>query len=136
MILLNLLTKSPSSSIIPSLLINLYIAPSFVCQHIYCLYLGSSFITNFTIFDHSHLNYRSPQIISWLCSESTAASDLRAVELMREFGDSEAIEISRCSIGSGIIEMEESGPGTLLRPILHLLFVEIDHNFFDKEFTI
>jgi hypothetical protein len=50
--------------------------------------------------------------------------------------DDGAIEISRCPIRNGIIEMEESAPGTRFRPILRALFIKIGPEFLSKEFTI
>jgi hypothetical protein len=51
---------------------------------------------------------------------------------MKESYDSEAIEISQCLMGSGIIEIEESISGTLRRPILCLLFIQIGQDFLTK----
>jgi hypothetical protein len=55
---------------------------------------------------------------------------------MKMFCDFEVIEISHCPMGNGIIEMEESAPGMLLRSIfrqiLRQLVIEIGQNFSDK----
>jgi hypothetical protein len=48
----------------------------------------------------------------------------------------EAIEISLCPMGSGIIETEESAAGTILRSILRTLFIEIGQDCFNKELMI
>jgi hypothetical protein len=55
---------------------------------------------------------------------------------MKVLCDSEVIEILQCLMRNGMIEIKESIPGTLLRPILYPLFAEIGHDFFNKELTI
>jgi hypothetical protein len=39
-------------------------------------------------------------------------------------------------MGSGVIETEESAAGTVLRPILRPLFIEIGQDYFNKELMI